>query len=58
MPFLRLDVTILCIGPVTMQAQKEVPSDMQCNDKFLVQSVAAPVGATLKDITPEMVRII
>ncbi|XP_017255421.1 vesicle-associated protein 1-1-like [Daucus carota subsp. sativus] len=39
---------------VTMQAQKEVPSDMQCNDKFLVQSVAAPVGATLKDITPEM----
>lgn len=41
---------------VTMQAQKEAPPDMQCKDKFLVQSVAASYGTTVKDITPEMVR--
>ncbi|KAK1430540.1 hypothetical protein QVD17_13354 [Tagetes erecta] len=39
---------------VTMQAQKEAPIDMQCRDKFLLQSVIASPGATPKDITPEM----
>ncbi|MED6150375.1 Vesicle-associated protein 1-2 [Stylosanthes scabra] len=39
---------------VTMQAQKEAPPDMQCKDKFLLQSVVANPGATPKDITPEM----
>ncbi|XP_027334728.1 vesicle-associated protein 1-2-like isoform X1 [Abrus precatorius] len=39
---------------VTMQAQKEAPPDMQCKDKFLLQSVIASAGATTKDITPEM----
>ncbi|KAK7349684.1 hypothetical protein VNO77_07249 [Canavalia gladiata] len=39
---------------VTMQAQKEAPADMQCKDKFLLQSVVANPGATVKDITPEM----
>ncbi|XP_017237901.1 vesicle-associated protein 1-2 [Daucus carota subsp. sativus] len=39
---------------VTMQALRESPPDMQCNDKFLVQCVAAPPGATVKDITPDM----
>jgi hypothetical protein len=39
---------------VTMQAQKEVPPDMQCKDKFLLQSVVASAGAAAKDITPEM----
>ncbi|GAV62045.1 Motile_Sperm domain-containing protein [Cephalotus follicularis] len=43
-----------CDITVTMQAQKEAPHDMQCKDKFLLQSVAASPGATLKDITPEM----
>ena len=42
---------------VTMQAQKEVPPDMQCRDKFLLQSVVASPGAAAKDITPEMVLI-
>ncbi|XWS45891.1 hypothetical protein CRYUN_Cryun14cG0018000 [Craigia yunnanensis] len=42
------------MAPVTMQAQKEAPSDMQCKDKFLLQSVVASPGATPKDITPEM----
>ncbi|KAK1419059.1 hypothetical protein QVD17_28216 [Tagetes erecta] len=39
---------------VTMQAQHEAPPDMQCRDKFLLQSVAVSPGATPKDITPEM----
>ncbi|XP_022757018.1 vesicle-associated protein 1-2-like isoform X2 [Durio zibethinus] len=43
-----------CNVIVTMQAQKEAPLDMQCKDKFLLQSVVASPGATLKDITPEM----
>ena len=42
---------------VTMQAQKEVPPDMQCKDKFLLQSVVASAGAAAKNITPEMVLI-
>ncbi|TYJ22859.1 hypothetical protein E1A91_A08G152700v1 [Gossypium mustelinum] len=37
-----------------MQAQKEAPPDMQCKDKFLLQSVAASPGTAAKDITPEM----
>lgn len=40
---------------VTMQAPKEAPPDMQCRDKFLVQSVIVPNGATNKDINQEMV---
>ncbi|XP_014491970.1 vesicle-associated protein 1-2 [Vigna radiata var. radiata] len=43
-----------CDVIVTMQAQKEAPPDMQCKDKFLLQSVVASPGATTKDITPEM----
>ncbi|CAK9152139.1 unnamed protein product [Ilex paraguariensis] len=43
-----------CNVNVTMQAQKEAPPEMQCKDKFLIQSVIAPNGVTPKDITPEM----
>jgi len=43
-----------CDITVTMQAQKEPPSDLQCKDKFLLQSVVASPGATPKDMTPEM----
>lgn len=39
---------------VTMQAQREAPPDMQCKDKFLLQSVATYSGATPKDINAEM----
>ncbi|XWS35660.1 hypothetical protein CRYUN_Cryun20dG0015700 [Craigia yunnanensis] len=42
-----------CNVTVTMQAQKAAPPE-QCRDKFLIQSVVAPDGATYKDITPEM----
>ncbi|KAI3444717.1 hypothetical protein Pfo_001382 [Paulownia fortunei] len=44
----------VCNVTVTMQAQKEAPPDMQCRDKFLVQSVIAPNGSTNKDVTQEM----
>nr|TKR75230.1 hypothetical protein D5086_0000287490 [Populus alba] len=37
-----------------MQAQKESPPDMQCKDKFLLQSVVAPDGTTTNKITSEM----
>lgn len=43
-----------CSVTVTMQAQKESPPDMQCKDKFLLQSVVAPDGTTTKEITSEM----
>lgn len=43
---------------VTMQAQKEAPSDMQCKDKFLLQGVIATPGITAKEVTPEMVTYI
>ncbi|KAL2511479.1 Vesicle-associated protein 1-3 [Abeliophyllum distichum] len=44
----------VCNVTVTMQAHKEALADMQCKDKFLVQSVFAPGATTNKDITPEM----
>ncbi|XP_009597510.1 vesicle-associated protein 1-3 isoform X2 [Nicotiana tabacum] len=43
-----------CNVTVTMQAQKEAPPDMQCKDKFLIQSVLAPSGTSNKEITTEM----
>ncbi|XWS49743.1 hypothetical protein CRYUN_Cryun12cG0029100 [Craigia yunnanensis] len=43
-----------CDVIVTMQAQKEAPPDMQCRDKFLLQSVKVNDGVTPKDITAEM----
>lgn len=43
-----------CDVTVTMQAQKEAPPDMQCKDKFLLQSVVVEDGVATKDITPEM----
>lgn len=40
---------------VTMQAQREAPPDMQCKDKFLVQSAIVTQELTPKDITGDMV---
>ncbi|XP_058077770.1 vesicle-associated protein 2-2-like isoform X3 [Magnolia sinica] len=37
---------------VTMQAQREAPPDMQCKDKFLIQSTIVPFGTTPEDIKP------
>ncbi|KAE9451614.1 hypothetical protein C3L33_16486, partial [Rhododendron williamsianum] len=43
-----------CNVIVTMQSQREAPPDMQCKDRFLIQSVVARPGVTPKDINPEM----
>ncbi|KAF8672485.1 hypothetical protein HU200_049699 [Digitaria exilis] len=43
-----------CTVVVTMQAQKVVPPDLQCKDKFLVQSVVVSDGLSNKDITWQM----
>ncbi|KAL7158490.1 hypothetical protein ABFS83_02G146800 [Erythranthe nasuta] len=43
-----------CDVIVTMQAQKEAPPDLQCRDKFLLQSVVVTPGIAAKDITAEM----
>ncbi|KAG2573595.1 vesicle-associated protein 1-2-like isoform X1 [Panicum virgatum] len=43
-----------CDVIVSMQAQKEAPPDMQCKDKFLVQSVIVAEGTSAKDITGDM----
>lgn len=42
---------------VRMKAQNEVSSDIQSEDKFLIQSVVAPAAATAEDITLDMVPI-
>ncbi|KAL2635138.1 hypothetical protein R1flu_006617 [Riccia fluitans] len=41
---------------LTMQAQKEAPRNMQCKDKFLVQSVIASYGITSKDAASELFK--
>ncbi|XP_020587306.1 vesicle-associated protein 1-2-like [Phalaenopsis equestris] len=43
-----------CDVAVTMQAQREAPIDIQCKDKFLVQSAVVEPGTLAKDITAEM----
>jgi len=43
-----------CAVIVTMQTLKEIPADLNCKDKFLVQSIVANAGLTVKDITAEM----
>jgi len=42
-----------CDVTVTKQALREVPTHMQCNDKFLAQSTAVMEETTIKDITLE-----
>lgn len=43
------------LGSVTMQAQREVPPDMQCKDKFLVQSAIVAKEIMPKEVTGDMV---
>ncbi|PRQ47456.1 putative vesicle-associated membrane-protein-associated protein [Rosa chinensis] len=50
----RLMLKIVCCDLVTVQAQKETAPDMQCKDKFLLQSVKTNDGATPKEITLEV----
>uniref|UniRef100_A0A0C9RHI3 TSA: Wollemia nobilis Ref_Wollemi_Transcript_21876_1242 transcribed RNA sequence n=1 Tax=Wollemia nobilis TaxID=56998 RepID=A0A0C9RHI3_9CONI len=39
---------------VTMQSQREAPPDLQCKDKFLIQSVIAPNGLSTKDVSQDL----
>ncbi|GJM91180.1 hypothetical protein PR202_ga07529 [Eleusine coracana subsp. coracana] len=43
-----------CTVVVTMQAPTVVPPDLQCKDKFLVQSVVVSDGLSAKDITSQV----
>lgn len=47
-----------CAPAVTMQAQTVVPPDLQCKDKFMVQSVVISDSLSAKDITSQMVVIL
>ncbi|KMZ74900.1 putative Vesicle-associated membrane protein [Zostera marina] len=48
LPGSTCDVTVL------MQASKQIISDYNCKDKFLIQCVVAEHGATFEDITDDM----
>ncbi|XP_010258748.1 PREDICTED: vesicle-associated protein 2-1-like [Nelumbo nucifera] len=39
-----------CVITVTLQAQREYPPDMQCKDKFLLQSTIVPPNTDVDDI--------
>lgn len=54
---LRVFFNAFCGPAVTMQAQKVVPPDLQCKDKFLVQSVVIGDGLSAKDITSQTVVV-
>ncbi|XP_054809845.1 vesicle-associated protein 2-1-like isoform X2 [Prosopis cineraria] len=43
----------LCIIRVTLQAQQEYPPDMQCKDKFLLQSTIVGAIADVDELPPE-----
>ncbi|KAH9776990.1 Vesicle-associated protein 2-1 [Citrus sinensis] len=43
-----------CSGSaVTLQAQREAPPDMQCKDKFLLQSTIVPPNTDVDDLPPD-----
>lgn len=42
-----------CTVTVTLQAQKEYPPDMQCKDKFLLQSTKVPPSTDIDEIPPD-----
>nr|XP_051177033.1 pollen receptor-like kinase 1 [Lolium perenne] len=42
-----------CNVSVTMGTQSEAPPEMQCRDKFLVQSVVVREGTTVEDVTED-----
>lgn len=41
-----------------MQAQRTAPPDLECRDKFLIQSTIVPEGTTDEDINASMVWFI
>lgn len=45
-----------CIIRVTLQAQQEYPPDMQCKDKFLIQSTAVDSNTDVDELPPDTFR--
>lgn len=42
-----------CLIRVTLQAQQEYPPDLQCKDKFLLQSTIVPPNTDDKELSPD-----
>ncbi|XP_065857018.1 vesicle-associated protein 2-1 [Euphorbia lathyris] len=42
-----------CVIRVTLQAQNEYPPEMQCKDKFLLQSTVVPPHADVDELPPD-----
>ncbi|KAF2299138.1 hypothetical protein GH714_030769 [Hevea brasiliensis] len=42
-----------CVIRVTLQAQQEYPADMQCKDKFLLQSTTVPPHTDVDELPPD-----
>ncbi|KAG8071659.1 hypothetical protein GUJ93_ZPchr0006g44125 [Zizania palustris] len=42
-----------CTITITLQAQKEYPQDMQCKDKFLIQSTRVAASTDMDEIPPD-----
>ncbi|KAL0923299.1 hypothetical protein M5K25_007350 [Dendrobium thyrsiflorum] len=56
--FVRPNISVVqpwdsCTITVTLQAQKEYPPDMQCKDKFLLQSTKVPPTIEFDEIPPD-----
>ncbi|CAJ1976190.1 unnamed protein product [Sphenostylis stenocarpa] len=49
-----LEPKATCEFIVTMQAQREVPEDMVCKDKFLIQSAVVPAETTSDEVTSNL----
>ncbi len=45
------------VNVVTLQAQRERPSDMQCKDKFLLQSTVVSPNIDVNELPQDTVRI-
>lgn len=43
---------------MTLQAQREYPADMQCKDKFLLQSTIVPPNTDVDELPADAVRIL
>jgi len=49
-------LSTFCICTVTLQAQREYPPDMQCKDKFLLQSTIVAPNTDVDDLPANTVR--
>lgn len=50
-------IPCICHQTVTMQAQREIPEDMVCKDKFLIQGTVVPAETTSDEVTSSLVWI-